>query len=75
MEKLKSIFSVSDENGVIFRGRMTGNSYDINNSKYVDLEGMMGLFNDTVIRPFTFPDDFMDYADYYVKQNTISPGW
>ena len=63
MEKLKSIFSVSDENGVIFRGRMTGNSYDINNSKYVDLEGMMGLFNDTVIRPFTFPDDFMDYAD------------
>lgn len=55
---LKSIFEVSDENGVIFRGRMTNNTRDFYNGKAVDLEGAMAFFNDTMVKPFVFPDDF-----------------
>ena len=62
--KLKSVFEVSDEIGVIFRGRMTGNSYDFDNSKFVDLEGAMAYFNDSVVRPFSFPEDFLENAEY-----------
>lgn len=61
---LKSHFEVSDEIGVIFRGRMTNHSLDFYNSKAVDLEGSMAFFNDSIVRPFTFPDDFFEDAEY-----------
>ena len=64
LTSLKSIFEVKDEYGVIFRGRMTENTKDINNGKDVDLEGVMAFFNDSVVRPYVFPDDFEDDAEY-----------
>lgn len=64
LKKLKSVFEVSDEIGVIFRGRMTGNSYDWNNSTFVDLEGSMAYFNDSRVRPYKFPEDFLTDPEY-----------
>ena len=64
LKKLKSVFEVSDDIGVIFRGRMTEDSADFYNSKAVDLEGAMAYFNDSTIRPFAFPDDFNEDAGY-----------
>ena len=58
LHSLKSTFEVSDENGVIFRGRMTNNTRDFYNGKAVDLEGSMAFFNDSMVKPFVFPDDF-----------------
>lgn len=58
MHLLKSVFEVSDENGVLFRGRMTNNTRDFYNGKAVDLEGAMAYFNDSMVRPFVFPDEF-----------------
>lgn len=60
----KSIFEFSDEYGVFFRGRMTAGSLDFDIGKAVDLEGAMGFFNDSTIRPFNFPDDFIDDESY-----------
>lgn len=62
--KKKSIFEVSDEFGVIFRGRMTDDTLDFDNGKAVNLEGSMAFFNDSIVRPFNFPDDFAEDADY-----------
>lgn len=64
LKALKSIFEISDEYGVIFRGRMTENSLDFYNTKAVDLEGLMAFFNDSVVAPFDFPGDFLDNAEY-----------
>lgn len=64
LKKLKSVFEVSDDNGVIFRGRMTSDTMDFNNGKDVDLEGAMAYFNDSIIRPYVFPDDFLSNAEY-----------
>ena len=64
LKPLKSVFEISDEIGVIFRGRMTNNSLDFYNSKAVDLEGSMAYFNDSIVRPFAFPEDFFNDADY-----------
>lgn len=60
LKMLKSVFEVSDDIGVIFRGRMTTNSKDFYNSKIVDLEGAMAYFNDSIVRPYRFPDDWID---------------
>lgn len=64
LKKLKSVFEVSDDNGVIFRGRATGDSVDFDHGKQVDLEGAMAYFNDSVVRPFEFPNDFQENANY-----------
>ena len=64
MVMLKSVFEISDEFGAIFRGRMTEHTRDIKKGKAVDLEGAMAYFNDSVVRPYAFPDDFEEMASY-----------
>ena len=64
LKKLKSVVEVSDENGVIFRGRATGDTVDFDHGMAVDLEGAMAFFNDSTIRPFNFPGDFMEDEGY-----------
>lgn len=64
LQKMKSTFEVSDNIGVIFRGRMTNDSTDFNNSMDIDIEGAMAYFNDSVVRPYAFPEDFLTNADY-----------
>ena len=63
LKKLKSVFEVSDDNGVIFRGRATGDTVDFDHGMSVDLEGAMAYFNDSIVRPFDFPDDFQVKGD------------
>lgn len=64
LKKMKSIIEVSDEIGVIFRGRITNDTVDFYNGKAVDLEGAMAFFNDSVVRPYSFPEDYLEDEDY-----------
>lgn len=80
LKMLKSIFEVSDEYGVVFRGRMTELSEDFWNGKAVDLEGVLGFFNDSIVRPYNFPEDFFKdtgYEDAYYSGNVVEYflGW
>lgn len=63
LKKLKSIFEIRQDNQVIFRGRMTNDSRDFRNKLDVDLEGVLGFANDTIIEPFNFPGDFADATE------------
>lgn len=63
LKKLKSIFEIQLDGDVIFRGRMTEDSRDFENKLMVDLEGVLGFANDTIISPFKFPDDFPEAAN------------
>jgi len=64
--KKRSIIEIKQDNDPvpIFRGRLTEDTLDFNNSKSVDLEGVLTFFNDSIIRPFVFPDDFLDNSEY-----------
>ena len=64
IKRFKSIFEVRDEIGAIFRGRMTDDTIDFDNGKAVDLEGAMAFFNDSIIAPFNFPEDFLKDETY-----------
>lgn len=66
--KLKSIFEIQQDEQVIFRGRMTGDSRDFHNRLDVDLEGVLAFTNDTIIPPFNFPKDFPNAAS---SKNTV----
>ena len=58
LKKLKSVFEIWQDEEVIFRGRMTNDSRNFYNCLAVDLEGIMGIMNDTMVPPFKFPEDF-----------------
>lgn len=64
LQKMRSIFEILEDGQTIFRGRMTTDSKDFENVKAVDLEGVGAFFNDSIVRPFIFPEDFLDEADY-----------
>ena len=64
LQKLKSIFEIKQDGECIFRGRMTGDSRDIQNRLSVDLEGVLAFANDSIIPPFNFPEDFAEDAEY-----------
>ena len=69
MQKMRSIFEIQEDGKAIFRGRMTSDTKDFNNIKAVDLEGVGAFFNDSVVRPFTFPEDFLDDDGYIAAAN------
>lgn len=71
LRKLRSVFEIREDGQTIFRGRMTEDSRDFDNIKVVDLEGAMAYFNDSIIRPFVFPDDFESDSGYKNSENVI----
>lgn len=64
LQKMKSVIEVSDEVGVIFRGRITTDTIDFDNGKAVDMEGVMAYFNDSIVRPYDFPKGFENNSEY-----------
>lgn len=64
LQKMRSVFEIRQDNDVVFRGRMTEDSKDFNNIKVVDIEGVGAYFNDSIVRPFVFPENFLDDENY-----------
>lgn len=60
----RAIIEVKDEFGCVFRGRMTEDITDFDNFVEIDIESVLAFFNDSIVRPYTFPDDFKEDADY-----------
>lgn len=63
-QKLKSTFEIKDGTDIIFRGRLTDDEKDLYNARTMSLEGALAYLNDSVIRPFSFPEDFLEDPDY-----------
>ena len=58
LQKMRSIFEIQQDGEPIFRGRMTDDTQDFNNTLLVDLEGVLAFFNDSIVRPFMYPENF-----------------
>lgn len=66
----RAIIEVKDEFGCVFRGRMTEDITDFDNFVEVDIESVLAFFNDSIVRPYTFPDDFENDAEYITASNS-----
>lgn len=63
-QKLKSTFEIYDDAALLFRGRLIDVQKNLYNARTMTLEGALAYLNDSVIRPFSFPEDFLDDPDY-----------
>ena len=64
LQKMRSVVEISQEGNTIFRGRITNDTKDFNNIKVVNVEGKMACFNDSIVKPFAFPEDFEGTEEY-----------
>lgn len=65
--KLKHIKGVVELYGGavrLFRGRIRKDTQDFYLDRKIEVEGLLACLNDSVIPPFTFPDDFRDDTAY-----------
>lgn len=70
IHKLRSIIEILQDGKAIFRGRVTADTLDFDNTSAVDVEGVLAFLNDSVVRPYSFPDDFADDAGYIAAEES-----
>jgi len=71
LRKMKSVVSVLEDGDVIFKGRIFSDTLDWNNSKNIQVEGILSYLNDSIIEPFNFPGDWAEDQDYINSENKV----
>lgn len=69
LEKMKSIVTVSQDNRTLFKGRIYSDNVDFRKAKKVEVEGLLGYFNDSIVRPYKFSGSVADYFTMLVNQH------
>ena len=69
LEKMKSIISVYQGNRTLFKGRVYSETMDFHKAKKIEVEGLLGYFNDSIVRPYSFSGSVADYFTFLVNQH------
>lgn len=69
LEKMKSIISVHQGERTLFKGRVYSDNMDFHKVKKVEVEGLLGYFNDSVVRPYDFSGSVEAYFTMLVNQH------
>lgn len=69
LEKMKSVITVYQGNRTLFKGRVFSESMDFRKAKKIEVEGVLGYFNDSVVRPYDFSGSVTDYFTLLVNQH------
>ena len=64
IRKLRGIVEVLENDDVIYRGRVVGNTKNFDLSHRISVEGITSCLNDSIIEPYKFPGDFVDDPEY-----------
>ena len=64
IRKLRGIVEVTENDEVIYRGRVVGNTKNFDLSHRISVEGITSCLNDSIIEPYNFPGDFVDDPEY-----------
>lgn len=64
LRRMNGVVELLDDDTPIYRGRITRDTVDLYGTHTVETEGLMTCLNDSVIRPFDYPDDFAEDAEY-----------
>lgn len=67
--KMKSIITVTEDGDVIFKGRVYGNSEDFYGIRTIEVEGLLGYFNDSIVRTYNFSGSPGDYVRFLINQH------
>jgi len=64
LRKLSSTIEITEGTNTLFRGRLIDDVKSFYNARMMTCEGALAYLNDSVIRPYRFPEDFLHDADY-----------
>ncbi len=64
LRRMSGLVELLDGTLPIYRGRITSDTKDFYGAHKIETEGIMAALNDSIIKPFSFPEDFKDDDDY-----------
>ena len=64
LRKMSGVVELTDGATPIYRGRITRDTIDFYGVHTVETEGLLACRNDSIIEPFTYPEDFTEDAGY-----------
>ena len=67
--KMQSIITIRQDNRILLKGRVYGNSEDFYKTKTIEVEGILGYFNDSIVRPYDFNGSVEDYLRFLIDQH------
>ena len=66
---MKSIITIYQDDRVLLKGRVYGNSDDFYKTKQIEIEGILGYFNDSIVRDYTFTGSPELYLKFLIDQH------
>lgn len=67
--KMKSIITVYQDEEILFKGRIFSDKADFRKAKKVEAEGLLGYFNDSTVRPYSYKGSVTEYLAFLVNQH------
>lgn len=64
LRKMSGVVELTDGATPIYRGRITRDTIDFYGVHTVETEGLLACLNDSIIEPFTYPEDFTEDTGY-----------
>lgn len=64
LRRMSGLVELLDGTFPIYRGRITSDVKDFYGAHKIETEGIVAVLNDSIIKPFSFPEDFKDDDDY-----------
>lgn len=67
--KMKSIITVSRGARTLFKGRVFSDNIDFQKAKKIEVEGVLGYFNDSIVRPYEYKGTVAAYFAMLINQH------
>lgn len=67
--KMQSIITIRQDNRILLKGRVYGNSEDFHKTKTIEVEGILGYFNDSIVRSYVFNGSVDNYLKFLIDQH------
>lgn len=67
--KMQSIITIRQDNRILLKGRVYGNSEDFYKTKTIEVEGILGYFNDSIVRSYDFNGSVENYLRFLINQH------
>ena len=67
--KMKSIVTIYQDNNILLKGRVYSNSADFYKTKKIEIEGLLGYLNDSIVRAYEFSGSPTDYLSFLIDQH------
>ena len=69
IKKMESIIQVLQDNKILFKGRVFSDSVNFYKAKKVEVEGILAYLNDSIVRPYEYTGNLVDYLTFLINQH------